>query len=155
MRRAIICLSAISMLTAAAPQGRPAHAPAVRHAAAPSRPSGPPHAWLFGVWTGGLFPVLDSMAEQDCRMQPTVTFAQDQVSHASLTGTTMTERVIETVRTTPAGADFRFTPATDNAAGFGCDSPDALYVARETPNTITFPGCAAFPYPLQRCSGPG
>ncbi len=28
--------------------------------------AGPPHAWLFGAWTGGLFPVLDGMLAQDC-----------------------------------------------------------------------------------------
>jgi hypothetical protein len=149
MRRAIICLSAASMLVAAAAQGRPQHA-----APAPSR-GGPPHAWLFGTWTGGLFPVLDGMVEQDCRTQPTVAFAKDEVDHASLINTTLSQRIIETVRTTPEGAEFRFTPAAADPAGFGCDPSNALYVARQTENTISFPRCAAFPYPLQRCSGPG
>ncbi len=161
MRRAIICLSAISMLASAAAQTRPhghAATPA-RSTAQPargaSRPAGPPHAWLFGTWTGGLFPVLDGMTEQDCRTQPTVAFAQDEVIHASLTSTAMAQRVIETVRTTPEGAEFRFTPSADDMGGFGCDAANVLYVARQGENAISFPRCAAFPYPLQRCSGRG
>ena len=115
------------------------------------RPSGPPHAWLFGTWTGGLFPVLDGMTPQDCRAQPTVVFAQDAVAHAALTTQGMLQRVIESVRTSPTGAEFRFTPDQTDLGGFGCDGPDALHVLRESEETISFPNCAAFPYPLQRC----
>jgi len=115
-------------------------------------PSGPPHAWLFGIWTGGLFPVLDGMAAQDCRMQPTVVFAKDQVAHATLLGTTMTTLNLESVRATAAGAEFRFAPDTDAAAGFGCEQPDELHVVRIGPDEINFPGCKSFPYPLQRCA---
>ncbi len=162
MRRAIICLSAVSMLAAgAAAQTRPhrpaasAHPAAPARAAAPARPAGPPHAWLFGTWTGGLFPVLDGMVEQDCRVQPTVSFDRDHVVHAMLTNSATAERIIETVRTTPEGAEFRLTPSADDPAGFGCDDPNVLYVMRQSDNTISFPRCAAFPYPLQRCSGHG
>ncbi len=117
----------------------------------PPPAKGPPHAWLFGTWTGGLFPVLDGQLAQDCRMQPTVAFAQDVMEHASLTGSDLTRRIIETVRTSPEGAEFRFTPDPADAAGFGCDDPNELHVARENNTTISFPGCAAFPYPLERC----
>ena len=117
----------------------------------PSQVSGPPHAWLFGTWTGGLFPVLDGMTAQDCSTQPTVVFSKDDVSHATLLGTTMARRAVETVRTTPAGAEFRFTPVPDPAAGFGCENPDELHVARTSANVISFPRCSAFPYPLERC----
>ncbi len=168
MRRAIICLTAASMLASAAAQGAAAqsqprhttpsthHSTAASHRSAPAPArSGPPHAWLFGTWTGGLFPVLDGMTEQDCRTQPTVAFRQDEVDHTLLTSTALARRIIETVRTTPEGAEFRFTPTSDDPAGFGCDSANALYVARQDNNTISFPRCAGFPYPLQRCTGAG
>ncbi len=119
-------------------------------------PSGPPHAWLFGAWTGGLFPVLDGQLEQDCRTGRTVVFAQDVVGHASLTGSDMAQSVIETVRTTPTGAEFRFTPQPGDPkpgdTGFGCTDPNELPVLRESPTTISFPRCAAFPYRLERCT---
>jgi hypothetical protein len=153
MRRlaAILLLSALSALTPATgnAQSRSRRAPE-----AVSRPSGPPHAWLFGAWTGGLFPVLDGMVEQDCRTQPTVVFAQDVVAHASLTGTGLFRRVIETVRTTPEGAEFRFTPDAEDAGAFGCEDSNVLHVARGSNSTIAFPHCAGFPYPLQRCPVP-
>ncbi len=157
MRRAILCLSAFSMLAGSvAAQTRPHRPAAPAHraapAAAPARPAGPPHAWLFGTWTGGLFPVLDGMVEQDCRTQPTVVFGRDEVEHASLTSAAAAQRVIETVRTTPEGAEFRFTPIASDPNGFGCDDPNVLYVARQSDNTVSFPRCAAFPYPLHRCS---
>ena len=114
-------------------------------------PAGPPHAWLFGNWTGGLFPVLDGMVAQDCKTQPTVVFGRDTVGHTSLLATGAVQRVIETVRTTPTGAEFRFTPDADVQSGFGCEDPNTLHVARESGSAITFPHCAAFPYPLERC----
>ncbi len=114
-------------------------------------PAGPPHAWLFGVWTGGLFPVLDGMAAQDCKAQPTIVFGRDAVGHSTLLGTGLVQRVIETVRTTPTGAEFRFAPDATADAGFGCDDPNTLHVARADGNRISFPNCAAFPYPLERC----
>ena len=149
MRRAAL-LSALPLLaglcltSAASAQRR-------QPAAAPATASGPPHAWLFGVWTGGLFPVLEGMAAQDCKSQPTVVFGRDTVEHASLLTAGAVQRVIETVRTTPAGAEFRFSPDADAQAGFGCEDPNTLHVARETGSTISFPHCAAFPYPLERC----
>ncbi len=149
----ILAVCGIVALTTA-----PGHAqrrtPAETRTAIVSRPSGPPHAWLFGTWTGGLFPVLDGMAAQDCRTQPTVAFAQDVVGHTSLTGAGMSKRVIETVRTSAAGAEFRFTPDGNDTSSFGCEDPNVLHVARETGEMITFPHCAAFPYPLQRCPTP-
>ena len=143
---------------AAAPSHEPAresHASPRQTLIVPSRPAGPPHAWLFGTWTGGLFPVLDGMLAQDCRTQPTVGFAQDVVGHTSLTTPGMTRRVIETVRTTPSGAEFRFTPEPGDLSSFGCEDTNALHVLRESSDQISFPHCAAFPYPLQRCPVPG
>lgn len=151
MRRVAVLL-ALLLLTSTAfaqSQRRSQAAPHAQPGAA--TPNAPPHAWLFGVWTGGLFPVLDGMAAQDCKTQPTVQFGRDSVGHASLVGSEVIQRVIETVRATPMGAEFRFSPVSGGAAaGFGCEDPNILHVAREA-GTIAFPHCAAFPYPLHRC----
>lgn len=125
----------------------------------------PPHAWLFGVWTGGLFPALPGLSAEACLAQPTVIFTRDVVLRASLTDVTFSQRVIATARTTGGRTDFSFAPAAPAPAGnnllglqapkppagFGCESPDVLHVQRRTENEITFPGCADFPNPLIRC----
>ena len=157
-RRAATFLLPIAFCTAIAslvPAASDAQTRPNRSAAREVRPAGPPHAWLFGTWTGGLFPVLDGMVEQDCRTQPSVVFSQDVVGHTSLTGAGVIQRVIETVRTTPEGAEFRFTPEEADTSAFGCGDANVLHVARESNDAITFPHCAAFPYPLQRCPTPG
>lgn len=120
----------------------------------------PPHAWLFGTWTGGIFPVPSNVSSQACFSQPVVIFTRDLVLRAILTQQTLSQREIETARATPQGTEFRF--AVTNAVprmfggepgrvGFGCDSPDLLVVQRRGENEISFPGCADFPYPLVRC----
>ena len=144
---AILLLACVCLTHAGSAQSRrrtPASPAAVTSAA-------PPHAWLFGVWTGGLFPVLDGMAAQDCRTQPTVVFSRDTVGHASLLASGAIQRVIETVRTTPTGAEFRFAPDAEDQSGFGCEDPNVLHVSRGSGTIISFPNCAAFPYPLERC----
>jgi hypothetical protein len=144
MRRAALCLSMLAMLGHAAAKPHPA-------SSSPPVPKGPPHAWLFGTWTGGLFPVLDGMIGEDCRTQPTVGFGKDIVTHANLLGGAMSEQAIETVRTTPAGAEFHFTPGGNATSSFGCGDPNVLHVVREGDHTISFPHCTAYPYPLERC----
>jgi hypothetical protein len=133
----------------------------------PRAQGGPPHAWLFGAWTGGLFPAPSSLTAQECLAQPTVIFTRDIVMRATLTQATYAERLVETARTTAAGTEFRFqsplVPAgTGNdlmglsgggGVGFGCESPDLLHVQRHGENEIVFPGCSEFPYPLVRCPG--
>lgn len=122
----------------------------------------PPHAWLFGAWTGGLFPAPSGLGAQTC--QPVAVFTRDVVMRATLLDPNLVQRVIETVRATPTGTEFRFiaappAPASggllDLAAppttGFGCADPDALVVQRRGANEIAFPGCADFPNPLVRC----
>ena len=147
MRVAAVCLIALAALaTGAAAKPHAAAAPA---AAA----NQPPHAWLFGSWTGGLFPVLDGMTAQDCRTQPTVVFSKDAVAHAALLSTGLTQRTIVTVRATHQGAEFTFAPAQAPGPRFGCANDDELHVAKINTNEISFPNCSAFPYPLQRCSG--
>jgi hypothetical protein len=145
MRVATLCLIALTGLTTTviAKPRAPLQAAAANQ---------PPHAWLFGSWTGGLFPVLDGMVAQDCRTQPTVVFSKDVVGHASLLGTGLTQRTIATVRATPRGAEFTFAPASAGPR-FGCPNEDQLFVERSNPNEISFPSCTAFPYPLERCSG--
>jgi hypothetical protein len=149
-------LAATALLTALLPPGgKPASA----------QNNAPPHAWLFGEWTGGLFPVPSSMTAQMCAANPVVIFTRDVVLRATLTDITYAQREIETVRATPQGAEFRFRPGAGQTAsanmlglsgpgaavGFGCNDPDSLHVQRRTDNEITFPGCSEFPEPLIRC----
>ena len=122
----------------------------------------PPHAWLFGTWTGGIFPVPSGYSNQACLSQPVVIFTRDLVLRATLTEQMLTQREIETARNSSQGAEFRFAaapgggsslldPGMGRAIGFGCSSPDELHVQRRGENEIIFPGCADFPNPLVRC----
>ncbi len=149
MRRTAVLLAAVLLGVAALPP----------HAAAQTKQ--PPHAWLFGTWTGGIFPAPENMTREACFSQPVVIFTRDLVLRATLFDQTLDQRVIETVRTTPKGAEFRFAsaarpgsllaPGVPQQTGFGCDSPDQLNVQRRGENEISFPGCADFPNPLVRC----
>lgn len=119
----------------------------------------PLHAFLFGTWVGGIFPVPSEMTREACFSQPVVVFTRDLVMRATLVELTLQQREIETVRASPQGFEFRFvgtrTPATMlggvRPGSFGCDSPDVLHVQRRGENEIAFPGCADFPNPLVRC----
>jgi hypothetical protein len=126
----------------------------------------PPHAWLFGAWTGGLFPPPSVLSAQECLAMPVVIFTRDIVMRAVITDQFYAQRLVETARVTQEGVEFRFTPAPAMApaspfnptpgggagvVGFGCISPDILRVQRRTENEITFPDCKDFPYPLVRC----
>ncbi len=165
MRRTAVCLTALacfvtSTLATAAPgptrRTAQAQAPAGR-----GEPGQPPHAWLFGTWTGGLFPAPEGVPAEACLSQPVVIFTRDVVLRASLTDQFYTQRLIETALTSGGGTQFRFTAVPASAgllaggspsgAGFGCADPDALTVERKTDNEITFPGCGDFPNPLVRC----
>jgi hypothetical protein len=120
----------------------------------------PPHASLFGTWTGGVFPAPPNLSPQACLSQPVVIFTRDLVMRATLTEQVLTQREIETVRGTPTGLEFRFVgnggtrllgPSGPQQAGFGCETADVLHVQRRGENEISFPGCADFPNPLVRC----
>ena len=139
-------------------------APLLAAPASPVRAQGePPHAWLFGSWTGGLFPVPSNITAAACLAQPVVVFTRDVVLRASLTDVTYTQRVVATARSNPGYTEFQFAPAEAPTtglfgnpapavnAGFGCATPDVLMVQRRTDNEISFPGCADFPNPLVRC----
>src|SRR5580692_8708798 len=53
--------------------------------------SGAPHSWLFGEWTGGLFPAPANLTAQACLGQPTVIFTRDVVIRGSLTEVNFTQ----------------------------------------------------------------
>jgi len=123
-----------------------------------------PHAFLFGAWTGGLFPPPSTMSAQQCLAQPIVIFTRDVVMRVVITDVLYAERRIETARGTGNGIEFHFTPqlqppaaspfdqpSPNRAVGFGCENPDVLHVQRRGDNEISFPGCPEFPYPLVRC----
>src|ERR1700761_6380890 len=79
--------------------------------AVPARAQGlPPHAWLFGAWTGGLFPPPSAVGAQECLAQPVVIFTKDLVMRVVITDTAYTQRVIETARADAQGVQFRFAP---------------------------------------------
>ena len=127
----------------------------------------PPHSWLFGAWTGGVFPPPSALSAQECFAFPVVIFTRDIVMRAVITDTAYVQRVVSFARATGDGVEFRFAPvpettvagpfglsagANPSAVGFGCISPDILRVQKRTENEITFPSCTDFPYPLVRCS---
>ena len=125
----------------------------------------PPHAALFGTWTGGIFPAPANISPQACLSQPVVIFTRDLVMRATLTEQMLTQREIQTVRGTPQGLEFRFVPsvaptvgllgitAPQPAVGFGCANPNGLVVQMRGENEIVFPNCTDFPNPLVRCPG--
>jgi hypothetical protein len=153
MRRALLSLI-IAML--ASPIAAPLHA---------QQPPPAPHAWLYGSWTGGLFPVPSGLTAQACLAQPVVIFTRDIVLRGTVIDKIYHQRVIETVRGTPTATDFRFIPnpgadistglfggpVTTPEIGFGCADPNSLHVVRRGENEIMFEGCRDFPEPLYRC----
>ena len=59
----------------------------------------PPHAWLFGSWTGGIFPVPSgTVSAESCLATPVVIFTRDVVLRATLTDPVYLQREIETVQ---------------------------------------------------------
>jgi hypothetical protein len=125
-------------------------------AEAQARPE-PPHAGLFGSWTGGQFPAGDT-TQAECFGAPVVIITRDVVLRATALDSAYRQRVIETVALQPNGVEFRFLPVAaagarvPNDLGFGCPAgPNVLRVERRGPDEIVFPGCNEFPSPLKRC----
>lgn len=123
----------------------------------------PPHAWVFGSWTGGLFPAGETSGPR-CTGQPSVIFTRDVVLRASVFDVPYRQRLIETVSGNEQVLEFRFVPTPAQSGplgrglpsdvGFACAAgPNALRVERRGENEIVFPDCADFPSPLQRCVG--
>ena len=134
---------------------------------AAAQPAAPPHAWLFGAWTGGLFPAAAHPTAEACLAQPSVIFTRDVVMRATLTDVTYQQRVVATANVRGDRTDFTFAPvpaqsgptdpltglatAVAGGQGFGCAGPDELHIVRRSNNEIVFAGCADFPNPLVRC----
>jgi hypothetical protein len=122
-----------------------------------------PHEWLFGSWTGGMFPAADTIGPR-CTAQPTVIFTRDVVLRSGLLDPAYRQRIIETVVTRDDGATFRFSPVVPPGGSvarlppdiaFGCPAgPDVLEVRRIGPHEIFFPDCRDMPSPLRRCGSP-
>ncbi len=123
----------------------------------------PPHAWVFGSWTGGIFPATETQGPR-CTAQPSVIFTRDVLLRAAALDVPYRQRIIETVSAGPNSLEFRLVPAPPQAtplgprvpvdAGFGCPGgPNSLQVERRGPDEIVFPNCAEFPSPLRRCVG--
>jgi hypothetical protein len=122
----------------------------------------PPHAFLFGTWTGGIFPATDREGSA-CRAQPTVIFTADVVMRASLMDVAYRQRLVETVSVSGDRYEFRLVQAVPVIGplgarvppdvGFGCTGgANVLRVERRGDNEIVFPDCAEFPSPLLRCA---
>ena len=135
--------------------------PAAAHTQGP-----PPHAWLFGAWSGGMFPPPPGVGAEACQGQPVVIFTRDIVMRATIADQFYVQRLIVSAATASGLTEFRFTPASRpvgagvlglpeaaSLTGFGCANPDWLPVRRLTADTIEFPKCTDFPYPLRRCPG--
>lgn len=150
MRRLLLAVSAVAALAASIAPG---------FAQAP-----PPHAWLFGTWTGGMFSAPANLPSESCLGQPVVIFTRDVVMRAQLGDQAYVQRLIASAATQPGVTEFRFTPApkpigagvlgmppAPSLTGFGCANPDWLPVKRISNDVIEFPGCAEFPFPLRRC----
>lgn len=121
----------------------------------------PPHAWVFGSWTGGIFPPGETEGPR-CTGQPTVIFTRDVILRGSAFDVAYRQRFVETVTAAPDALEFRLVAAAPQAGpfgarlgdiGFGCPGgPNALRVERRGPDEIVFPNCTEFPLPLRRCS---
>lgn len=150
----------LPLLAAGLPPARAQQAPPA--GPAPAAPAGPPHAWAFGIWTGGLFPVGEPDAAS-CIANATVIILRDVVLRASVLDVAYRQRLIETVGPTPTGGlQFRLVPAAPIGgafggrvapdSGFGCEGgPDGLVIERRGPNEIVLPNCREFLSPLKRC----
>lgn len=137
-----------------------AAAPATLLAAPALAQGGPPHAWILGPWTGGLFPPVDTEGPA-CFAQPSVIFLRDSVMRVASLDVAYRQRVMETVAATAdGGLEFRFVPVPQARGipeiGFGCGGdPDRLTVRRLGPDEIAFAGCVEFPASLRRCKTVG
>jgi len=118
---------------------------------------GPPHAWTFGTWVGGIFPAVDTQGSV-CFGSPVLIFTRDVVLRVTSLEVAFRQRIIETVAETPGGLEFRFVPLALPGGrmvpelGFGCDgNPNILRVERRGPDEMVLPGCIEFPAALRRC----
>lgn len=115
---------------------------------------GPPHEWMFGSWTGGIFPAVDTEGP-GCFGNVTLIVTRDVIMRVSSLDLAYRQRAIETVALLPDGLEFRLVPVGGRPApemGFGCDgNPNLLRVTRRGPDEVLLPGCVEFPSALRRC----
>ncbi|GGJ16275.1 hypothetical protein [Neoroseomonas lacus] len=156
-----LILAAPLLATSAVAQRAPAPAqpPATAAAPAPAQ-SATPHEWLFGSWTGGLYPPGETEGSR-CFAQPTVIFTREVVMRSGILDPAYRQRFLETAATRPGATSFRFIPAAPAGSrlppeiGFGCPGgPDTLEVEQVGPDEIVFPNCREMPSPLRRCGSP-
>lgn len=123
-------------------------------AAPPAPRQGPPHEWMFGSWTGGIFPAVDTEGP-GCFGNVALIVMRDLVMRVSSLDYAYRQRAIETVALTPNGLEFRLIPVAGRPQpeiGFGCDgNPDLLRVTRRGPDEVVLPGCVEFSGTLRRC----
>jgi hypothetical protein len=126
-------------------------------AAARAQGASPPHAWLFGSWTGGIFPAVDTEGP-GCFGNAVVIFTRDVIMRMANLDVAYRQRLIETVAPTPDGLEIRLLPAGGPGgrplpeSGFGCDgNPDLLRITRRGDDEIAFTNCIEFPSVLRRC----
>lgn len=116
--------------------------------------SGPPHEWLFGSWTGGIFPAVDTQGP-GCFGNVVVIFTRDVIMRMANLDIAYRQRLIETVALTADGVEIRLVSQGGRMlpeSGFGCDNnPDLLRVVRRGDDEIVFPNCFDFPSALRRC----
>ncbi|WP_426957814.1 hypothetical protein [Muricoccus radiodurans] len=146
-RKMVLVAALLSPLATADAQQQPAQAA--------------PHAWLWGTWTGGIFPANDTEGAA-CFGQPVIIFTRDVIMRISPLEVAYRQRLIETVAGGPEGVEFRLAPAAASIgplggrlppdSAFGCANPNNLRVERRGPNEIVFPNCNEFPSPLRRCT---
>jgi hypothetical protein len=115
---------------------------------------GPPHEWMFGSWTGGIFPAVETEGP-GCFGNVTLIVTRDVIMRVSSLDLAYRQRAIETVAITPTGLEFRLVPLGGRVppeVGFGCDgNPNLLRVTRNGPDEVLMTGCIEFPSTLRRC----
>lgn len=163
MRHIARCLILAAPLLATSAVAQRAPAPAQPPAATTPPAAGSsavPHEWLFGSWTGGLYPPGDTEGPR-CFAQPTVIFTREVVMRSGILDPAYRQRFLETAATRPGATSFRFIPAAPSGSrlppeiGFGCPGgPDTLEVEQVGPDEIVFPNCREMPSPLRRCGSP-
>ncbi|MBB3898804.1 hypothetical protein GGQ83_002247 [Roseococcus suduntuyensis] len=129
-------------------------APALAAPALARAQSGPPHEWLFGTWTGGIFPAVDTQGP-GCFGNAVVIFTRDVIMRMANLDVAYRQRLIETVAVTNDGVEIRLVSQGGRMmpeSGFGCENnPDLLRVVRRGDDEIAFPNCIEFPSVLRRC----
>lgn len=117
---------------------------------------GPPHEWMFGGWTGGIFPATETQGPA-CFGNISVIVTRDILMRVASLDIAFRQRAIETVALTSDGLEFRLVPIPGRfipESGFGCDNnPNILRVRKVSDDEVIFPDCREFPGPLKRCKG--